>query len=124
MIFESILKQIVDGSGGGIAIALMGMDGIPIAQARAEEPGADPLEGDIGAAGIEFGHILGDIAKAADSLGTGGWSETVIKLARLSLLFIKVDEEGMLVLALQPDGNLGKARYLLRRHLLEIREEL
>ena len=30
----------------------------------------------------------------------------------------------LVVLALAPDGNLGKARYLLRRYALAIREEL
>ena len=34
------------------------------------------------------------------------------------MLFRSVDA------AIAPDGNLGKARYLLRRHLLAIREEL
>jgi hypothetical protein len=35
-----------------------------------------------------------------------------------------VDNELMLVLALHPDGNLGKARYLLRRSIGAIRAEL
>jgi len=34
-----------------------------------------------------------------------------------------VDDEVLLVLALAPDGNLGKARYLIRRHLNALREE-
>jgi len=35
-----------------------------------------------------------------------------------------VDPETYLVLALAPHGNVGKGRYLLRRHQLAIREEL
>jgi hypothetical protein len=34
-----------------------------------------------------------------------------------------VDDDYFIVLALLPDGNLGKARYLIRRHLPAIREE-
>ena len=36
----------------------------------------------------------------------------------------QVDEETFLAVVVLPDGNLGKARYLMRRHLLALREEL
>jgi hypothetical protein len=35
-----------------------------------------------------------------------------------------VDEDTFLVVALAADGNLGKARYLIRRLLLALRQEL
>ena len=38
--------------------------------------------------------------------------------------FRPVDEETFLVVALAPDGNLGKARYLIRRNLLALRQQL
>ena len=44
-----------------------------------------------------------------------------ISLDRLALVFHTVDEELILVLALSPDGNLGKARYLIRRSLVKLR---
>ena len=124
MSFESSLRTIVDECGGGIGIALMGSDGITIVQVRSETAGESPLGGDLSVAGAEFGRILGDLRKASDSLGGGALSETVIHLARLTLIFRSIDDDVVLVLALQPDGNLGKARYLIRRHLLEIREQL
>ena len=45
-------------------------------------------------------------------------------LSRFTLIFHNVDEDTFVVVAIAPDGNLGKARYLLRRHLIEIRAEL
>ena len=45
-------------------------------------------------------------------------------LARVQLVFHAVDEELVLVLALRPDGNIGKARYLIRRQLPGIRAAL
>lgn len=105
----------------------MGLDGIPVAQVSRRDDGdagGDPLEGDVTSAGIEFGRILADMTKASDSLGTGLLREAVVSLARVTLVFHTVDDELMLVLALRPDGNLGKARYLIRRNLLEIRAEL
>ena len=123
MSFEAILQSIVDECGGGWSAALMGLDGIAIAQvcvAQGPDPG-DPLEGDVTRAGVEFGRTLADMTKASESIGTGDLRESVITLDRLTLVFHAVDEDLILVLALSPDGNLGKARYLIRRSLLKLR---
>ena len=124
MSFESALQTIVGECGGGIGAALMESDGITIVQVRNEAEPQSPLGADLSVAGAEFGRILGELRKASDSLGGGAVSETVIHLARFTLIFRSVDDDVILVLALQPDGNLGKARYLIRRHLIEIREQL
>jgi predicted regulator of Ras-like GTPase activity (Roadblock/LC7/MglB family) len=126
MSFETILQNIVDDCGGGWSAALMGLDGIAISQVQASVgvDGDDPLRGDVTSAGIEFGRVIGDMTKASDSLGTGGLREIVLSLARTTLIFHTVDDDLVLVLALNPDGNLGKARYLIRRSLVAIRADL
>lgn len=124
MSFESILKSIVDEGKGVVGVALMESDGIPIEQVYGPSRAGDPLHGDIGPAGVEFGHILTDIAKASDAIGAGPLSETIISLARLTVIFTHVEDDVILVAALAPDGNLGKARYLIRRSLMAIRQEL
>jgi predicted regulator of Ras-like GTPase activity (Roadblock/LC7/MglB family) len=123
MSFETILKAIVDDCGGGLGVALMGTDGIPISQLRGSEADENPLGGDFSAAGVEFCRIIGEVHKAAEVLGAGSLNETTIGLGRFTLIFRPVDEEIILVLALSPDGNLGKARYLIRRHLNALRDE-
>lgn len=124
MSFSSILHAIVDGCGGGLGAALMGNDGIAIEQVSASgSPGADRGE-DVSAAGIELGRILEEIRKASDALSGGAVTELVVSLARFHLVLRVVDDETFVVVALAPDGNLGKARYLIRRHLLALREEL
>lgn len=126
MSFESVLQTIVDECGGGLAAALMGLDGIAVAQvtARTGRDRDDPLGGDVVAAGIEFGRILAATTKAADALGAGGLVESVVSLSRVQLVFHSIDDELFLALALRPDGNLGKARYLIRRHAPLIRAAL
>ncbi len=124
MSFATILQQIVEGCGGGIGAALMGNDGVPVDQFQVEAVPDGPLSEDIVTAGIEFGRILSDVRKASDALSGGAVSETLVVLARFTLLFRTVDEDLFLVMILAPDGNLGKARYLMRRHLLAIRAEL
>lgn len=125
MSFERILQTIVDDCGGGFGAALMGLDGIAIAQVEATSPPPhDPLDGDVTTAGIEFGRILSDVTKASDSLATGQMREAVISLDRVNLVFHTIDDDLVLVLALSPDGNLGKARYLIRRYAVDVRAEL
>jgi predicted regulator of Ras-like GTPase activity (Roadblock/LC7/MglB family) len=126
MSFESTLHEILYGCGGGLGIALMGSDGIPIVQLTATlEGGAvNPLGDDVSTAGVEFARILDEIQKASDALNAGPMSEALISLARFQLLFRAVDDEVLLVLALAHDGNPGKARYLVRRHLVSLRQDL
>lgn len=120
MSFENILQTVLDECGGGLGAMLMGSDGIPIAEARAENPGA----ADIGTAGVEFARILSEIHKASGAINGGGVREVVVGLERFSLLFRNIDDDVIFVLALANDGNLGRARYLMRRHLLAIRQQL
>jgi predicted regulator of Ras-like GTPase activity (Roadblock/LC7/MglB family) len=126
MSFEATLQTIVDECGGGYGAVLIGLDGIAVAQvgARSGPDREDPLQGDVTAAGIEFGRILVDMAKAADALGAGDLRETVVRLDRVTLVFHALEDDLFLVLALAPDGNLGKARYLMRRSVVAIRADL
>lgn len=124
MSFEPTLQKMIDGCAGAIGVALMGTDGIAVAELQAPNPDLSVLDGEVGAAGIEFGRILDEVRKAADALSGGRLEEVVVGLARMTLVFRAVDDELFLVVALAPSGNLGKARFLLRRHLLELREQL
>ncbi len=123
MSFESVLRKILDESGGALGVALMGSDGMPIEEIHAEGARAH-LGEEIGVAGAEFGRILDEIRKASDTLAGGGVEEAMISLSRFTVILRAVDDDLFLVLALSPDGNLGKARYLIRRHLYAIRDEL
>lgn len=124
MSFENVLQKIVDGCGGAIGVALMGNDGIPIVHVRAENPIENQLGDDLSSVGAEFGRILGDIHKASDSLGGGLMNEVVISLSRFTLLFREIADDVVLVLAIGPEGNIGKSRFMMRRFEREIRDEL
>jgi predicted regulator of Ras-like GTPase activity (Roadblock/LC7/MglB family) len=125
MNFEPTLRKMIEGVPGAIGVALMGSDGIPIAELYVGPSGGiESGDGEVGAAGVEFGRILEEIRKAADAIAGGRLEEAVIGLARFHLLFRIVDEELFLIVALAPRGNLGKARFLMRRHLLELQEQI
>ena len=128
MSFASILQEIVDECGGGLAAALMGADGIPIDQVEASgevsDSLSDSLSDEVEVLGVEFGRILDELRKAADSVAGGALEEVSIRLANFWVLMRMVDEETYLVLVIGPDGNAGKARFLMRRQLMALREEL
>ncbi len=124
MSFIAILQEMVEGVDGGIGAALMGSDGIAIAEWMS--PGArerSSLE-EVASAGVEFGRVLDEIRKVADVLGGGALKETVISLARLIFIFRGVADDAFLVMALVPEANLGRARYLVRCSLSALQEEL
>jgi predicted regulator of Ras-like GTPase activity (Roadblock/LC7/MglB family) len=130
MSFGATLRSLVDECGGGVGAALMGGDGIAIEQVEARAlPGsfegeASGVADEIAALGVEFGRILEEARKAADSLGGGAVEEACLRMARCWVLLRTVDADTFLVLVLAPDGNLGKARYLMRRHLSDLRANL
>ena len=124
MSFTSILQEIVENCGGGLGAALMGNDGIPIEEITAAGADGEAASPEIALLGVEFGRVLEEVRKASDSVGGGVLRESVLSLSRFLLIFQPVDEETFLLLALAPDGNLGKARYLMRRQMLALRQEL
>lgn len=130
MSFASVLRTIVDGCGGGIGAALLGSDGIAIEQVEASALPASfvgdaaGVAEEVAALGVEFGRILDEVRKASDAVAGGRLEELVIGLGRYWLLFRVVDEELFLVSVVDLRGNLGKARFLMRRHLLDLQQAL
>jgi len=123
MSFHSILSEIVGACPGALGLALMGSDGIPIDQVAGTAAG-DSVADDVGVLGVEFGRILEEVRKAADSVGGGGPEELSVRLGHFQVVLRAVDDDTYLVMALAPAGNAGKARFLLRRHLGALREQL
>jgi len=123
MSFARILQDIVDRCPGALGAALMGSDGIPIEQVASRDAGAAVAD-EVGMLGVEFGRVLEEVGKAAHASEAGAPEELSLRMERFQLILRHVDPETYLVMALAPDGNAGKARFLLRRHLLTIRDEL
>jgi predicted regulator of Ras-like GTPase activity (Roadblock/LC7/MglB family) len=119
MSFETILREIARNCPGCIGVALMGGDGIPIAEA-----GGQPGDDELSLLGVEFGRVLEEARKVADAVDGGAFEELVVSMARVQVALRPVDPETFLVIALDPDGNLGKARYLMRRALPDVRAQL
>jgi predicted regulator of Ras-like GTPase activity (Roadblock/LC7/MglB family) len=68
--------------------------------------------------------VLSQLTQTAQQLKTGEVSELSINSERVITLIRLVSPEYFLALALRPDGNWGKGRYLLRITAPKVRAEL
>jgi predicted regulator of Ras-like GTPase activity (Roadblock/LC7/MglB family) len=118
--FREHLQKIVENVDGGQAALLMGFDGIAVDSYAFEDAG-DP---DIQTVGMEFSFIFGQIRKAAEILEIGGIREVTIKSSALIIVIRQLTDEYFAAVTLTPDGNFGKARFLLRITAPKILQDL
>ena len=111
--FQEVLQEVVDRTEGGVAGLLMGFDGIPVDH-YVRESAAGKLDADVETVGMEFSVILKDIRKAAELLEAGGAKEVAIQAERMTTVIRVLNEEYFVAMTLTPDGNYGKARFMLR----------
>ncbi len=109
--FREVLQEVVDRTEGGVAGLLMGFDGIPV-DTYVREGAHVPV--DVETVGMEYSVILKDIRKAAELLEAGGAKEVAIQAEKLTTVIRVLNDEYFVAMTLRPDGNYGKARFLLR----------
>ncbi|MFH0902103.1 MAG: hypothetical protein V2A73_15845 [Pseudomonadota bacterium] len=107
--FKEQLKQVVDNVDGGIAGLVMGFDGIAV-----ESYTREGHKIDINTVGMELSFILTQVRKAAEILDVGGISEISVKAEKLTVVIRILNREYFVAVALAPEGNYGKGRYLMR----------
>lgn len=119
--FREVLSDVVDRTEGGLAALVMGMDGIAV-ESYVRDTGGAPLE--VENVGMEFSVILKDIRKATELVDAGVAREVTIQGEKLTTVIRLINEEYFVAIALRPDGNYGKARYLLRTGATKLAAEL
>jgi len=117
--FQEVLRNVVDQSEGGIAALLMGYDGIPVDKYVREDSTLD-----VEPIGMEYSVILSQIRKAAEMLDAGTAREVAIQAEKLTTIIRLLNDEFFVALAIRPDGNFGKARFLLRTGASKLLSEL
>ena len=117
--FEPQLQEFLDRVDGARLAALMGRDGLPLAWlARSDlAPESEELL-------AEYSAIMRRIHTAAQHLELGPLGEVSIEAGSLLTLLRPLDRNYYLVMVLEPEGNLGLARYLLKAKAPELLAEL
>jgi predicted regulator of Ras-like GTPase activity (Roadblock/LC7/MglB family) len=116
--FKEAIRDVVEGTDGGIAGILMDFEGIAVDSYVK----GDTL--DINAVGAEYSVILKSILRATESLEAGGAREIAIQSDKVTTLIRILTDEYFLALTLTPDGNFGKGRYLMRTAAPKLIEQL
>lgn len=107
--FAETLRKVCDNIDGGLGAVIMGLDGIPVETYTRQ---ADRV--DIQTVAMEFSFILSQVRKASDTLKIGTFEELTVKAERLVLCARMISPQYFLAVALAPEGNFGKCRYLMR----------
>lgn len=119
--FEDVLKDAVHRTEGGIAALVMGFDGIAV-ESYLREDAKMPLE--VETVGMEFSVILKEIKKAAQLLDAGSAREVSIQAEKLTTVIRMLNDDYFVAMAIEPSGNHGKARWLLRQSAPRLAGEL
>jgi predicted regulator of Ras-like GTPase activity (Roadblock/LC7/MglB family) len=107
--FKDALREIVEKTDGGIAGLVMDSEGIAL-----ESFARDDAPFDITTIGVEFGVVLGAIKRASESLDAGSAHEVAIGTDKMITLIRVLGDTYFLALAMKPDGNFGKGRFMMR----------
>lgn len=117
--FEALLKDVVEATEGGVSSLVMDLDGIALESYSPPEAAFD-----IKTIGIELSVVLKSVRHAADMLGAGETREMAIVADSVTTLVRLINQNYFIALSLEPGGNVGKGRYLLRTRAGELAEEL
>ncbi|GBE35455.1 hypothetical protein BMS3Bbin06_01996 [bacterium BMS3Bbin06] len=117
MSFSEILKEAVEGVEGAVASIILASDGIPV-----EEYVRERLI-DFNDLSAEASTLIKDIEIAAEDLQLGDAREFVLITEKCGVFMRKITEGYYVALVLKPDGNFGKARFVLRTVVPKIERE-
>jgi predicted regulator of Ras-like GTPase activity (Roadblock/LC7/MglB family) len=107
--FREHLQEVCRGVDGALACSLMGLDGIEVDRHVQGDAGVD-----VQSMMVEMTGILRTAREAAQAHEAGGLEEFSVGTEKLLTVGRLVSPDYFMVVALRPDGNQGKARYLLR----------
>jgi predicted regulator of Ras-like GTPase activity (Roadblock/LC7/MglB family) len=117
--FKETLQVVVDGTEGGLAGLLMDFEGLPL-----ESYSRENSLFDIEAVGAEVSVVVKAIQRASEMLEAGDTREVAFKSAKMVTLIRVLNENYFIALTMDPDGNFGKGRYMLRLAAPKLLEEL
>ena len=124
--FRSRLQRICEGVDGVLVATLMGIDGLPVEQVSTMPTanGTGDIHVELDALLVEYSGLIGQAQLSAEIFAAGGLEELSISSERLTTLIRVLTPEYFVAVALRPEANRGRARYLLRVHADALVDEL
>ncbi len=106
--FAQMLEDAVGRVQGAEAALLMGFDGILVDMYSGRN------DEDVESMGMEFSVVLKEVRKAAELINAGNAGEMTLKTDKMAAVLRVVNDEYFVAMTLGPEGNVGKARFILR----------
>ncbi|HTP27197.1 MAG TPA: hypothetical protein VMK12_16270 [Anaeromyxobacteraceae bacterium] len=120
MSFREHLEGVCSGVDGSVACSLMGIDGIEVDTLLS----GGMADLDLKSLLVEYSAVFRTAREAADLHQAGGVAELSINTDKLMTVARLVSPDYFMVVAMKPEGNYGKARYLLRMTAPKVLAEL
>jgi predicted regulator of Ras-like GTPase activity (Roadblock/LC7/MglB family) len=117
--FKEVLETIIERTEGSLGALIMGVDGIAVERSLKESG----QEANLDVAAAEFTSLVRNAQKAGKDTGLGDLRELMISLESAVVIMRLLGREYFVVLAIAPEGNLGRARYELRKAELQLKKE-
>ena len=117
--FKDLLEDIIGRTEGSLGALIMGTDGIAVEKVISEA-GSDA---NLDVAAAEFTSLVRSAQRAGIDTGLGGLRELVVALETAVLVMRSLSRDYFVVLAIKPEGNLGRGRFELRKAELRLAKE-
>lgn len=117
--FKEILEKIIERTEGSLGALIMGVDGIAV-ERTLKEAGQ---EANLDVAAAEFTSLVRSAQRAGKDTGLGSLHELVIALDDAIVIIRLLGRDYFVVLAIHPEGNLGRARFELRKAEMQMANE-
>lgn len=109
MSLKELLTSLAGRIEGVYAVMLMGYDCIAIDEVRRGE-----ADFDVEVMAVEYGTLVKEIRRTIQIVGAGEMEEVAISSTNARMIIRLLNDQFFAVCILAKNGNLGKARYLLR----------
>ncbi len=117
--FKELLESIVERTEGSLGALIMGLDGIAVEKVLGEAGN----EANLDVAAAEFTSLVRSAQRSGSDIGLGKLRELVVSLDNAIVIMRLLGHDYFVVLALSPEGNLGRGRYELRKAELQLTKE-
>ncbi len=118
MDFNRVVTDMTESVPGAMVAVIMASDGIALAEYATPESTLD-----VQLLGVEYTSVLAEIKKAAEVLQSGRIEEITVCAESLTLIVRLISDEYYVAIAIAPEGNYGKARYVVRITAPKLAEE-
>ena len=117
--FREALQAIVEKTDGSLGALIMGADGLSVEKFFSEEGVAENLD----VAAAEFTSLVRSASRSGRDLDLGQLRELVVTLGKVTFVMRLFSRDYFALLAIKPEGNLGRGRYELRKAELSLAKE-